>query len=398
MTTLLLQNDSVRVAQLSVIKAFGDSRAIFLQQIHHWLENKKTAGANHNGKHWVYNTYEEWAKQTAKNPRTIKRYVNYFKEKGVIEAKSLCKNKFIHVNYYTINYDRLDEILGERYDRLEDNTSNFNKDRTRCHYRQGPAVTNKIQREHTKINNNSSEGKPSKNLVNFCDNFKNLYGNVLQEGIIDQKPLSIPENAPEKVIQTTNSKNSQQEIIRLEIQQQLQDIQSNSSQKPSKLNNQEIFQNHLKSKENQPFPPLSKDKNTLEKASVVLTQLLEIYNQEVGYYVGNVTLNKDRARFLMAGYIKKFDKNLDKWRLFCKSIVSSDHLLGKINKAFKLSFDWVLKFTTIDKFLKGDYGIRKTLNQLEAEKAAQRKKSRPKMRPLKTSKLMKISQNLELKF
>ena len=394
MTTLLLQNDSVRVAQLSVIKAFGDSRAIFLQQIHHWLENKKTAGANHNGKHWVYNTYEEWAKQTAKNPRTIKRYVNYFKEKGVIEAKSLCKNKFIHVNYYTINYDRLDEILGERYDRLEDNTSNFNKDRTRCHYRQGPAVTNKIQREHTKINNNSSEGEPSKKLVNFCDNFKNPSGNVLQEGIIDQKPLSIPEtikkyppeniseNIQEKVIQTTNSKNFQQEIS-LEIQQQLQDIQSNSSQKSSKINKQSFSQEPLKSKENQPSHPLSKDKNTLEKASVVLTQLLEIYNQEVGYYVGNVTLNKDRARFLMAGYIKKFDKNLDKWRLFCKSIVSSDHLLGKINKTFKLSFDWVLKFTTIDKFLKGDYGIRKTLSQLEAEKDAQKEKEQAQNEPLK---------------
>ncbi|HLD96000.1 MAG TPA: hypothetical protein VI959_05140 [Alphaproteobacteria bacterium] len=391
MASLLLTNDSVRVVQPKVSKEFGERQAKLLQQVHFWIQNQNNKGTIHNGKKWVYNTYEDWAEQIGVSVASIGRYFYYLKKRGVILSDFLNHRRSERTKYYTINYDRLNEIFGETSEEFHP------KKDAKTLILSGSSTQNEriyIQREHTKINNNSSEGEPSKKLVNFCDNFKNPSGNVLQEGIIDQKPLSIPEtikkyppeniseNIQEKVIQTTNSKNFQQEIS-LEIQQQLQDIQSNSSQKSSKINKQSFSQEPLKSKENQPSHPLSKDKNTLEKASVVLTQLLEIYNQEVGYYVGNVTLNKDRARFLMAGYIKKFDKNLDKWRLFCKSIVSSDHLLGKINKTFKLSFDWVLKFTTIDKFLKGDYGIRKTLSQLEAEKDAQKEKEQAQNEPLK---------------
>ena len=185
MTTELSLVGPVRVASLKQIEMFGSSRSQFLNQIHFWLQNKNTKGRIHEDQKWIYNTYDTWAKQLACSVRTIERHVAFFKERGIIKTANLCKNKFYHVNYYTLNYDLLTEFFSEE----SEFSSNSNEKRTECRDRRPHDDGIYIQRKHTKINNNSSESGLSKDLVNFCDNFKNL----AKEDVSNQTPLNIQE-------------------------------------------------------------------------------------------------------------------------------------------------------------------------------------------------------------
>src|SRR3989338_8225275 len=349
MASLLLTNDSVRVVQPKVSKEFGERQAKLLQQVHFWIQNQNNKGTINNGKKWVYNTYEDWAEQIGVSVASIGRYFYYLKKRGVILSDFLNHRRSERTKYYTINYDRLNEIFGETSEEF------YPKKDAKTLILSGSSTQNDriyIQREHTKINTILSEGEPSKDLVNFCDNFKNL----AKEDVSNQTPLNIQE-------ETLQDNSSQEETF---VKEEL------SQPKILRPNNQKIQQETSKLKETHPFQPLTKDNQTGQMASEILTKLLEIYNQEVGTLTGLVTLNKDRARFLMAGFIKKFEKNLNKWRTFCKSITSSDFLMGNIKKDFKLSFDWVLKFTTIDRFLNGEFGITQTLSHLEALEKSQK--------------------------
>ena len=41
----------------SLAIAIGLNEAIFLQQLHYWLQQ---AGKERDGRRWIYNTYDEW--------------------------------------------------------------------------------------------------------------------------------------------------------------------------------------------------------------------------------------------------------------------------------------------------------------------------------------------------
>lgn len=69
------------------------------------------------------------------------------------------------------------------------------------------------------------------------------------------------------------------------------------------------------------------------------------------------TLSKDTARFLVAAYIKKFSNNntLHAWKHYCKTIQSSAYLMGE---SFQLTLSWALKFSTIDRLMRGELGVK----------------------------------------
>ncbi|PIZ33257.1 MAG: hypothetical protein COY39_03195 [Alphaproteobacteria bacterium CG_4_10_14_0_8_um_filter_37_21] len=108
-TYKILKNDTVLLSQPYLIDELGRTGAQFLNQIHYWLEQKNT-GINHNNHHWVYNTAEEWAKQLRVSVRSIRRYINLFLEKKLIQVQKLSKHKSNRTNYITINYEALHNL------------------------------------------------------------------------------------------------------------------------------------------------------------------------------------------------------------------------------------------------------------------------------------------------
>ena len=91
-------------------KAIGVNEALVLQQLHYWLVNH--AEVQHEGKFWIYKTYEEWQEQDFFfwSVRTVKSVFKNLTNLGLIESKKLSSNRHNRVNYYTINAEKLAEI------------------------------------------------------------------------------------------------------------------------------------------------------------------------------------------------------------------------------------------------------------------------------------------------
>ncbi|CAK7050724.1 MAG: hypothetical protein BACD_02475 [Bacteroides rodentium] len=107
---LLFQNE------LAANEKIGLNGAIVLQQLHYWIEQnrKKNRGFN-DGRYWVYNTYDNW---TAQFPfwskSTVERIFSDLKKLGVVLTGKYNKSGFDQTLWYTIDYDKLMELIGKK--------------------------------------------------------------------------------------------------------------------------------------------------------------------------------------------------------------------------------------------------------------------------------------------
>ncbi len=98
----LLFDEPPLVVSPTLACAIGLQEAIVLQQMHYWLSHSKFV---HDDRRWVYNTYEEWAKQFPFwKPETIRKIIAKLRGDGLIEIQKLSDNPWDKTNYYAINY------------------------------------------------------------------------------------------------------------------------------------------------------------------------------------------------------------------------------------------------------------------------------------------------------
>lgn len=102
----LLFNRKPIVINAELADRIGLNEAIALQQLNYWIQDS-TAGEEHHGRKWVYNTFEEWQRDNFPfwSVDTIKRTFAKLKKLGLVETKQLRKAKHDHTNFYTINYE-----------------------------------------------------------------------------------------------------------------------------------------------------------------------------------------------------------------------------------------------------------------------------------------------------
>ena len=100
----------------NLAKAIGLNEAIFLQQLHYWLNR-----SNHNfdGQPWVYNTAADWAEQFPFwCEKTIRRVIDKLKKQNLIETTPrFNKKNYDKTNWFTINYqsvEKLDSQFGQK--------------------------------------------------------------------------------------------------------------------------------------------------------------------------------------------------------------------------------------------------------------------------------------------
>lgn len=86
----------------------GLHEAIVLQQVHYWLQKNINIV---DGRSWVYNSMDEWHKQFRYVSRdTVKRTFKSLVELGLLETGNHNKHHFDKTKWYSINYEKLDEI------------------------------------------------------------------------------------------------------------------------------------------------------------------------------------------------------------------------------------------------------------------------------------------------
>lgn len=110
---IIMPRENCLVLQPVIVQHLGKSPALFLQQLHYWLTSESSVGVTYKGKRWIYNSIKDWANNIKTiSEATIKRSISYLRNKNIIFIESLNPNKAIRTNYYTINYERLNEIIG----------------------------------------------------------------------------------------------------------------------------------------------------------------------------------------------------------------------------------------------------------------------------------------------
>lgn len=103
MGKLLLDEPPLQI-QSSLAVAIGLNEAIFLQQLHYWLERSKN---QHDGRRWVYNTFEEWQEKFPFwSLRTMERIVARLRnDLHVVTVRKFKQKDWDRRNWYAIDYE-----------------------------------------------------------------------------------------------------------------------------------------------------------------------------------------------------------------------------------------------------------------------------------------------------
>ena len=107
----LLLVDHPLVILPSLAKELGNlNEAVFLQQLHYWLNRKKEEGVNSacfiEERYWVYNSLDDWLKQFVwMSKKTLQRTINSLVSKGFVIKGNFNRTKMDQTCWYTIDYD-----------------------------------------------------------------------------------------------------------------------------------------------------------------------------------------------------------------------------------------------------------------------------------------------------
>ena len=104
----LLFDDPPLVINPALAVAIGLNEAIVLQQLHYWLKKSKHV---HDGRTWIYNTYDQWQEQFPFwSYNTVRRTLKKLEGAGLTIVGNYNKKAYDKTKWYTIDYDRLPKM------------------------------------------------------------------------------------------------------------------------------------------------------------------------------------------------------------------------------------------------------------------------------------------------
>ncbi|WGL95858.1 conserved phage C-terminal domain-containing protein [Arsenophonus nasoniae] len=112
--SLLLLKTRPQIVIPELAARIGLNESLVLQQVQYWL-TETDSGIKHEGRRWIYNTFEKWLEQFPYfSEKTLKRAFTSLKKIGVLSIEQLNKRNHDRTNYYAINYDH--EVLTDHFD------------------------------------------------------------------------------------------------------------------------------------------------------------------------------------------------------------------------------------------------------------------------------------------
>lgn len=122
---LLINKDKVVMTSVELAVVIGDcEEAIVLNQISYWIEKYKETGHNFiDGRYWVYNSYQKWHENNFPFWHTskIQRVFKALENKGLLLSANYNGAGFDKTKWYSIDYDRLQELADMKEQALTDN-------------------------------------------------------------------------------------------------------------------------------------------------------------------------------------------------------------------------------------------------------------------------------------
>jgi hypothetical protein len=124
MTSRLLIDEPPLQVLPTLATLVGLNEAIVLQQVHYWLGTYRRSQDQtkfRKGRWWVYNSYTEWQKTNFPfwSIDTIKRTISNLEKRGLLLAEVMEKGKLDRRKWYTLDYDKLNELYEEWKNRTD---------------------------------------------------------------------------------------------------------------------------------------------------------------------------------------------------------------------------------------------------------------------------------------
>ena len=87
--------------------------AVIIQQLHYWM-GKENTGVVIDGVRWVYNSFESWVRTQFKwlSVWQFRKSMSLLRSLEIVKVIRYKARQWNQTNYYTLNYKRLNEILG----------------------------------------------------------------------------------------------------------------------------------------------------------------------------------------------------------------------------------------------------------------------------------------------
>ena len=334
---------------IDVTKILPVSEAI-LDDLMYWIKDGRY-GFDCDGKHWIHNTQENWAKHLGYSRSQFKRGIKQCQDWGLIEARCFSKNKRNRELSYTIIDEEKYEKTKQELKRLRRLGVIHQRSEKSKPYKTAQKAHSKEPKNASITTANDTANEPSNEPMYIYqkkihksyksgDNISgdNVPGNTVSRGIASKK-ISSGKVSSEKIsapkAQAKSLQEHNEETVREVITEQI------PKEKPH------IIQDMIKSLTNI-FPGLMKA----------------------------FRLTKAICRNLVAAFQRKFHNSIEEWERYLKLIATSSYLNGE---KFKLSIYWILKFLTIDRILNGEFGVNPdkiTYTEKEQEKMEEKRKQK----------------------
>ena len=296
----LMSDDITLVMHPSVAKIVGRTQAIVLQQIHYWLASDKNYGVTHEGMRFIRNTYDQWNDQLAVFSKvTIRRAIKKLENMGIVLSIRPNDRGGDQTRAYAIDYTQLKDLL-------------IDSDRRINHH------------ENSSVHEENVENTPQSSATS-----------------------ETPDLEPNHVIKMITSTDQNDHIltkITSKNNNHTSDTPKENLTSEGKGRGEELIFDNLPSKD-----------------FIAVEQLLKVWNETVEEGREALVLTKQRARYLRSAFKLEFQSDLCRWTAFCKSITTSDFLMGKVKSTFRATLDWVLRFNNMKKIFEGLYGIKKAV-------------------------------------
>ena len=293
MSKLLINEQPLQVIP-SLAKAIGLNEAIFLQQLHYFLRISK----NHaEGRSWVYNTIKDWQVEFSFwSLKTVQRTIENLELSGlVLSTDKFNKMKMDKTKWYSIDYEKLSEIAGKNA------SSPFSQN---------------DQMEHTKTENAFSQN----DQMSFSQNDQS--NNQRDPKDINNNPLPLNgESANAEHSEVGGADNPH----------------AGKKQNSIKVNYSAVAEtyNTLVKELNSNLPLIANPSQLSDKRKKAIKKLAQVF-------IKRFEIESD-VESALGEYFKDFLKS------------APNFYFGENNRCWKADFEYILRETTLDKVLEGNW-------------------------------------------
>lgn len=162
-------NDKKIPVDVTLAKALTVNKAMFIQQLYYWMKvNEQKDKMFKDDRYWVRSTLDEW------NERdfpfwcrdTLYRVVKELENQGIVISDNYNKIGFDRTKWYSLDLDRLNEIVNQTIQTTKDNQNNAKKDNTNKNIDTEDNIDFDILLENDTSKDESTKDKDDKQEVN----------------------------------------------------------------------------------------------------------------------------------------------------------------------------------------------------------------------------------------